>query len=220
MTEAKPEIDVKQEEETQPDPDEIMDMRNGNGRAWSVKVPKHLMEIWNKVTTDGVHLATLRAYNPDPRTGKPRFVLLVPINPPDPSDPKAKDAPSLTPGSYEEYELVMLNESVENQIVVAEKEVTPGSRARSTILTGRVKHDCALRPNLTDTYRQRLKKRAMAANTPKRTARVMDVSEAGGVGRMNRLGAGMGTPTAGFSNLVVRNYFPCYFLPFLNALAN
>ena len=201
--ESKPDVDVKVEEETQPDPDEIMDMRSGNGRAWCVKVPKHLMERWNSISMDGIHLATLRAYNPDPRTGKPRFVLFVPTDPPDPSDPKATEAPPLAPGTYEEYELDMVNEAVENQIVVAEREVTPSSRARSTILTGRVKHECAMRPKLTNAYRQRLKQRSLAANTPKRTARVMDVSEAGGIGRMNRLGAGMGTPSTAFSNLVV-----------------
>ncbi|OCB91331.1 transcription initiation factor IIF, beta subunit [Sanghuangporus baumii] len=200
--ESKPDVDVKLEDETQPDPDEIMDMQSGNGRAWCVKVPKHLMEKWAAINRDGVHLATLRAYDPDPRTGKPRFVLFVPVNPPHPSDPSATEAPPLVPGTYEEYELDMINQAVENQIVVAEKEVAPGSRARSTILTGRIKHECSMRPKLTDAYRQRLKKRAIAASTPRRTAKVMDVAEAGGVGRMNRLGAGMGTPSSAFAGLV------------------
>lgn len=202
QTETKPDIDVKDEEETQPDPDEIMDMTNGNGRAWCVKVPKYLMEKWSSISEDNVHLATLRAYGPDPRTGKSRFALFVPINPPDPSDPKAKEAPSLEPGTYEEYDLDMVNESVENQIVVAESTPTQGSRVRSTILTGRVKHECSLRPKLTDAYRRRVRMRTITANTPKRSAKIMDEAEAGGVGRMNRLGSGMATPSSAFSNLV------------------
>ncbi|KAI5119975.1 hypothetical protein M0805_004354 [Coniferiporia weirii] len=194
--------DVKEEDETQPDPDEQLMMDQASGRVWSVKVPKHLMEHWSTIAKDNVHLATMRVYDKDPRTGKQRIVLLVPSAPVNPNDPASMKPPSLLPGTFDEYELDMLNDTVENQIVVAEREKAPGSRARTTILTGRVKHDCNMRPVLTEAYRKRMKQRTMAANTPKRTVKYMDEAEAGGAGRINMLSSGAGAPMAGFSNLV------------------
>ncbi|THH07324.1 hypothetical protein EW145_g3464 [Phellinidium pouzarii] len=194
-------LDVK-EEETQPDPDEHLMMDQGSGRVWSVKVPKHLMEHWSTISKDNVHLATMRVYNKDPRTGKQRMMLLVPSTPLDPNDPASSQPPPLLPGTYDEYELDMLNDTVENQIVVAEREKAPGSRARTTILTGRVKHECNMRPILTDAYRRRMKKRTVAANKPVRTVKIMDDAEAGGVGRVSMLASGAGPSSAGFANLV------------------
>ena len=54
----------------------------------------------------------------------------------------------------------MLNDAVENQVVVAEREKEPGSRARTTILTGRVWHDFSVWPRLTEAHRRRLQARA------------------------------------------------------------
>lgn len=204
LEETKPDVDVKIEDDVQPEPDETLMMDQGNGRVWSVKLPKHLMVSWSASPKDGIHLATMRVYDADPKTRKQRMVLLVPSTPRDPSDPASMQPPTFAPGTYDEYELEMLNDSVENQVVVAEREKEPNSRARTTILTGRVRHECALRPKLTEAYRRRLRERSKAANTPKRTVKEMDIKEAGGLGRMNRLGAGIGTSGPGFSNFIVR----------------
>lgn len=153
------------------------------------------MEAWSKVEGDNIELAKIRVYNKDPRTGKQRIVLLVPSNPE--AGPDVKDADT------DEYEMDMVNEAVENQIVVAEREKAPGSRARTTILTGRIKHDCNLRPVFTEKYRQRMKQRTIKANTPARTIRMID-EVVDGRGAVNILNSGVG-PSSTFLNLTVSN---------------
>ena len=76
----KPDVDVtvKEEEEMQPDPDENLMLDSGGGRVWSVKVPKHLMARWSSISKENVHLASVRIYERDPKTGKQRIVMLVP----------------------------------------------------------------------------------------------------------------------------------------------
>ena len=153
------------------------------------------MEQWSNVSEEDVHLATIRVYhNAKSAAGKsPRIVLMLP-------------PPANQPGEVgDEYELDMVNESVENQFVVAEREKEPGtaSRARTTILTGRVKHECNLRPVLTDRYRQRLKMRNMQANLPSRTIKRIEDEHPGDRGSINRLTSGV-TNTSSFTDLVVR----------------
>lgn len=154
------------------------------------------MEQWSAIDREGVHLADIRVYHQaKSSTGKsPRIVLRLPPPP---------DAPQ-EPG--DEYELDMVNESVENQFVIAEREKEPGtaSRARTTILTGRVKHECNLRPVLTERYRQRLKMRSMQANLPSRTIKRIEDEHPGDRGTINRLTSGV-TNTTGFSDLIVRS---------------
>ncbi|EJF58635.1 transcription initiation factor IIF beta subunit [Dichomitus squalens LYAD-421 SS1] len=168
-------------EDSQPDPDEPLMMDAGNGRVWLVKIPRHLMERWSAIDEEGVPLATIRVYhNAETATGKkPRIMLLLPPNPE-------------TGAEAEEYEMDMVNDDVENQIVVAEREKEPGtqSRARTTILTGRVKHECNLRPILTDRYRQRLKMRNLSANQPTRRIRMIEDAVPGGRGNINMLTSG------------------------------
>jgi transcription initiation factor TFIIF subunit beta len=150
------------------------------------------MEKWSAIEEENKHLATIRVYDSDPRTGRTRIMLLIP--PSETDDPEALKHP-------DEYELDMVNESVENQIVIAEREKAPKSRARTTILTGTVKHECNLRPLFTDNYRKRMKERHRLANTPKRQIRMVNEVEPGR-GRLNQLTSGMGRTNA-FSNLVV-----------------
>ena len=151
------------------------------------------MERWSAIDQDGVHLATIRVFhNAKSASGKkPRIVLLLPATP---------DSSEMT----EEYELDMVNEAVENQIVVAEREKEPGtgSRARTTILTGRVKHECNLRPVLSDRYRQRLKERHARANQPSRTIKRIEEEHPGDRGAINRLTSGVSN-TTGFQDLIV-----------------
>lgn len=152
--------------------------------------------MWSGIDAEGIHLATIRVYHnaKNPTTGKtPRIVLILPPPPDNPT------------GKGDEYELDMINDQVENQFLIAEREKEPGtaSRARTTILTGRVKHECTLRPMLTDRYRQRVKQRHIRANAPVRTIKRIEEEIPGDRGAINRLTSGI-TNTTGFSDLIVR----------------
>jgi len=182
------EHDVKEEDDLQPDPDETLMMEQSAGRVWSVKIPKHIMERWSAIDEDDVQLGTIRVYDRDPKRGNnQRIMLLVPNG----------DEPSAPP---EEYDLDMVNDAVDNQVVIAEREKAAGSRARTTILTGRIKHDCNMRPLFSEGYRKRMRERTRAANTPQRRVKMMeDVTPAG---RVNMLSSGVATPAAAFSTMV------------------
>jgi transcription initiation factor TFIIF subunit beta len=112
----------------------------------------------------------------------------------------------------------MLNDAVDNQIVVAErpKDPPPGTRlppgmgplnprARTTILTGRIKHDCSLRPVFSDTYRRQMRERNKKYNTPQRQIRMIEEAGVpGGRGGVNRLSSGVGVGVGNaFGNLIV-----------------
>ncbi len=186
------------------------------------------MERWSNVNKEDVHLATIRVYtNATAGSKKPRIVLFLPphrpsgISTPNP-DPQHSNRPifdaSVIPTTELEpdmYELDMVNESVENQIVVAErpKDASFGlgsssvtnSRARTTILTGRIKHDCMLRSALTDKYRRQMRERTRKYNTPVRQIRMIeDAGVPGGRGGVNRLSSGVGVGANGaFGDLIV-----------------
>ncbi|KAI9061195.1 hypothetical protein FKP32DRAFT_1576737 [Trametes sanguinea] len=179
------------DEDNQPDPDEPLMMDAGLGKVWLVKIPRHLMERWSAIDEEGIHLANIRIYHhAESSLGRrPRIILTLP---PDPAHP----------GEPDEYEMEMVNQDVENQIVIAEREKEPGtgSRARTTILTGSVKHEANMRPMLTERYRQQLKERNRAANQPRRTTMRIEDAHPGGRGSINMLTSGA-TNHAGF-NLV------------------
>ena len=162
------------------------------------KIPRHLMEQWSAVDDEGVHLATIRVYpNAASASGKkPRIMLVLPPRPEDPS------------GAGEQFEMDMVNDDVENQIVVAEREKEPnsGSRARTTILTGRIKHECNLRPLLTDGYMRRVKQRSQMANQPRRQAKIMDDTISRG--SLNRLTSGAASQSP-FQLTVRTAFFTC-----------
>ena len=126
------------------------------------------MERWSAINAEDVHLATVRVYTPDAPNKKPRIVLFLPPNS-DPANPNEVPPPQqanrpvfetttryvATGPEPDCYELDMVNDSVENQIVVAERPKDPAlsistssaaatvnTRARTTILTGRIKHEC------------------------------------------------------------------------------
>jgi transcription initiation factor TFIIF subunit beta len=70
------------------------------------------MERWSTIDADNIHLATLRIWNErDHRTNKQHMSIYIPSDQP--------GAPA------EEYKLDMVQESVENQIVIAEMEKEP-----------------------------------------------------------------------------------------------
>jgi len=211
-------------EEALPDPDEDLVLDKGNGRVWVVKIPKHLMQRWRNVTAEDVHLATIRVYDHavSPTGKSPRIFLFLP---PDPNDPTPRD-PNLPAfdsnaaffsggeggGQHvDRYELEMVNSEVDNQLVVAErpKEPPPPSagrphnpRARTTIVTGRIRHECSLRPIFNDSYRKHMRERTRVYNTPQRQIRMIEeAGVSGGRGGINRLSSGVNN-TGSFSDLV------------------
>jgi len=141
------------------------------------------MERWANVNREDVHLATIRVFKTSSR-----IKLYLPENPANPEEPR-------------EYELDMVQESVDNQFVVAEKEKEPGSRARTTILAGKVKHECNLRPVFTEKYRKRVRDRHREVNT--RSRQIKMIEEVSGRGSVNMLSSGVAN-TSAFSDLVVR----------------
>jgi transcription initiation factor TFIIF subunit beta len=208
-------------------------------------MPRYLLERWSAIDAEDVHLATIRVY-PDalgPGGKKPRIVLFLPPDqaqqPPSQSSSDStrpascisssnpsSHSPSPSPPSGDSsepdaYDLEMIQESVENQMVVAERPKDPSfglvaggadvpttvnTRARTTILTGRVKHECNLRPLFTDSYRRQMRERHRKYNTPRRQImRIEEAGVSGGRGGINRLssGAGVGAGNA-FGDLIVR----------------
>ena len=191
------------------------------------QVPKFLLARWAAIDAEGVHLASIRIYNATPSSGvKPRIVLFLPPSPTaDPSelvDRPVFSTPAAPVSDEPEpdcYELEMVHDNVENQLVVAERPkdpslsastsaaaATPNSRARTTILTGRVKHECNLRPRFTERYRQQMRARHLQSNTRVRQIRMIDdAGVAGGRGGINRLSSGVGVGAGkAFGDLVVR----------------
>ncbi|KAJ7139020.1 transcription initiation factor IIF, beta subunit [Mycena epipterygia] len=222
-------VDGTGEEDAQPDPDEQLMLDQGHGKVWLVKIPKFLLERWTAINAEDVHLATIRVYHSKPG-GKTRMFLFLPPNadptkkqtppPQNPNRPHFAHATSYAvDGSAEPdcYELDLVNDNVENQIVIAERPkdpslsvstsaaaATPNTRARTTILTGRIKHDCNLRPALTASYRRQMRERHIKYNTPARQIkRIEDAGIAGGRGGVNRLTSGVGVGAGGaFTELV------------------
>ena len=211
------ELGAQNDDDSQPDPDEHIMLESGHGRVWLVKVctrptcsvsnnnlppqiPKFLMERWSKFDTEGVRLAKIRIYKPQSAT--PRIVVFVP-----PEDGSISD------GDEDIYELDMVNQNVGNQIVVAERAKAPSGtgRARTTIMTGQIKHECNLRPRMTGRYERRLMERGAAANERSMRVGLMDGARAGrGGGKM--LSSGI-TSAAGFADIAVsRAFLSTYFL--------
>jgi transcription initiation factor TFIIF subunit beta len=213
---------VAPEDDLQPDPDEHIILDSGSGRVWLVKVrpraavcsplarrhalrrqvPKFLMERWAGLEEDGLELATIRIYDDKSRGAHapPRMFVEAPADPKDPS--QGKDL----------YELDMNNQDVENQIVIAERAKDPSqptNRARTTIMTGKVKHECNLRPVFSERYRERVK-RAMNSSLPTKRTRLIGEVAKGSAGQMavNRLTSGV-TSAAGFQDISVRHPARC-----------
>ena len=166
------------------------------------------MERWSAIDAEGVHLANIRVY--DSKAHQPPFILVqIPSDPSDPNSP------------FEQYELDMVNQDVQNQIVIAERPTAPpstpsssqpgsqsqavNSRARTTIMTGKIKHECNLRPRLSEGYRKRVKERTRQAMSPVKRVKYLDERGigVGGQGGINRLSSGV-TSTGGFTDLSVR----------------
>ncbi|KAJ8088109.1 hypothetical protein AAF712_015965 [Marasmius tenuissimus] len=216
------EPDLNADGDSFPDPDEQLMLDQGGGRVWLVKVPKFVMERWAAIDAEDVHLASLRVYHGNQQGDKTRIILFLPpheSSSKDPNWPKFgnTEGNATTDAEPDCYELEMVNDSVENQVVIAERPKDasfglsssaqtgpPNPRARTTILTGRIKHDCMLRPQFSATYRKQIRERHKKYNTRVRQIRVMEDSDVpGGRGSINRLSSGVGLGgTGAFSDLV------------------
>jgi transcription initiation factor TFIIF subunit beta len=199
------------------------------------------MERWSAIDAEDVHLATIRVYSEAIGASgkKPRIVLFLPPNSPNNSQPGSQSPNpnrpvfnnSLSyPSSVSEpdsYELDMVNDAVDNQMVVAErpKDSLPNQdsgpinpRARTTILTGRIKHDCNLRPVFTESYRRQMKERSKKYNTPHRQIKMIEeAGVSGGRGGINRLSSGVGVGSGNaFESLIVRSLPFVFLVPFPN----
>ncbi|KAF7377774.1 hypothetical protein MSAN_00200700 [Mycena sanguinolenta] len=210
-----------EDEDAQPDPDEQLMLDQGHGKVWLVKVSGLLKTfIWLQ-----------SAYTPTlSLAGALRMFLFLPPNtdpsknqtppPQNPNRPHFAHSTSYAVDGGAEpdcYELDMVNDNVDNQVVIAERPkdpslsistsaaaATPNTRARTTILTGRIKHDCNLRPALTASYRRQMRDRHLKYNTPTRQImRIEDSGIVGGRGAVNRLTSGVSVGADGaFKNMV------------------
>jgi len=198
----KPFEDEAGAEDEVPDPDEILEFSQGDGRVWLVKIPKFLMERWQSVTAAHIHLATMRVYNSKTPGGKTRISLFLP-NATKLGDSRAERVGYDTEGLTQEYELDIVNAVVHNQIVISEKDMDPPKgRAKHMNVLGHIQHECNVRPPFTDDYRHTVKSRHVAANTPQRQIiRLAKEDLAGGQGALNKLSSGTAQARA-FDNLV------------------
>ncbi|KAF9062868.1 transcription initiation factor IIF, beta subunit-domain-containing protein [Rhodocollybia butyracea] len=226
--EKKPFAETTHDEDLQPDPEEILMLNQGHGKVWMVKIPKSLLERWTAINAEDMHLASLRIYT-DPGPGqKARIILFLPQHK-DPVTPPNPNWPVFGPNAVETaseaepdcYELEMVNDSVDNHIVVAERpkdasfglssnpSAPPNPRARTTILTGRIKHDCFLRPSFSARYRRQMRERHKKYNTPQRQIQMIENTGISG-GGIKRLTSGVGAGGAGsaFRDLVAVNKKP------------
>ncbi|KAL1703208.1 transcription initiation factor IIF, beta subunit-domain-containing protein [Schizophyllum commune] len=212
----------------QPDPDEHLMLDQGNGAVWSVRIPKHLLERWKAASASGEtsHLATLRVYQNFYGNRKHRIILFLPpnVDPRNPSQTPPAQNPRHPQFDFvthhkvdadtepDFYDLDITNDNVMNQFVVAERPKDasfglsgssqtsqPNSRARTTILTGRLKHECTMRPAFNAKYRNQMRMRSMYHNAPRRATKHIDESglDKGAVSRLNT-GGSLGGPSGAF----------------------
>ncbi|GJJ08168.1 hypothetical protein Clacol_002376 [Clathrus columnatus] len=183
-------------DDAQPDPDEILSLpfESTSGRIWLIKLPKFLMKRWLAVETGDQLLGTLRVWNErDRRTEKQFMSLFV---------PSEKD-----PSVLEEFKLDMVQEKVRNQYVIASTDKdpkNPTNRAKSTIMSGRVKHEVNVRPTYNADYSSRMRARVAAASKPVRQIKMIEESMGGERGNINMLSSGINQRTSSFDSLVIR----------------
>ncbi|KAI6098348.1 transcription initiation factor IIF, beta subunit-domain-containing protein, partial [Pisolithus croceorrhizus] len=173
------------EKKFDPDPDEELILDRGNGRVWLVKANGPAID------KEDIHLATIRIYPNavSPSGRSPRIFLFLPPDPNDPT-PRAPDLPQFP--SNAAY-VPMGEGGMENQLVPTTSSAF-NPRARTTILTGRIKHECNLRPLFNESYRLQMRERSRAYNTPKRQIRMIEeAGVSGGRGGINRLSTGIST---------------------------
>ncbi|KAF8072289.1 transcription initiation factor IIF, beta subunit-domain-containing protein [Lyophyllum atratum] len=173
--------ETQEDDHSQPDPDESLMLDRGSGRVWLVKIPRTLLKCCIRVYHDSLDLATnnprIDSSDPGPGSDRPAFRTTTTT-----SFPTSSDEPDC-------YELDMVNALVSMSAAAA----TVNTRARTTILTGRIKHECSLRPAFSKTYRKQMRERHRKYNTPKRQIRMIDdAGVPGGRGGVNRLSSGVG----------------------------
>ena len=131
QTEKKPFEEEQPPDKEEPVPDETLEFTNGDGRIWLVKIPKFLMELWQKVSIPNTHLATMRVYNSDNHNEPPRISLFLPDAPKLGLDRVTSLPYHVGSTIIREYALDIVNREVENQVVISERDIDPGSSRAS-----------------------------------------------------------------------------------------
>ncbi|OJT04849.1 Transcription initiation factor IIF subunit beta [Trametes pubescens] len=134
--------------------EDVMQVEPEDGRPlYMVKIPKHLMERWSALDEDGVHLATIRCYRPDPSSSSsaPRIVLSVPVL--DPWDGLGPD----------EYELDGTRKGAHGKKKHTHQRVATA-----------VTHHCSMRAVYGARLRARVRARTVAAAVPKRQIKIYE----------------------------------------------
>ncbi|GAA6030793.1 hypothetical protein JCM8097_008878 [Rhodosporidiobolus ruineniae] len=194
--------------------DEDLDLSRGKQRVWLCKVPRFLLEEWQKAQQEGEILGRVRVYDEKDSQGNPKISVI--LNQPSSASaspsagPSASSKPDIkgkrpaspaSGGVPTEYKLTMQNTESKNLFVFGEKEEEvlesgeEGARKkrRVTSLLGTVAHECSLTPNIqgndaSAAYARILRERQRKAAEPKRTLKRLDVDQA----TANRLASGMG----------------------------
>ncbi|EJD52856.1 hypothetical protein AURDEDRAFT_111380 [Auricularia subglabra TFB-10046 SS5] len=202
--------------ETEPDPDESLHLDQAHS-MWMVKMPKFLLKRWTSVTEANIHLATIRVYDEvDPVTKTQRMEIILPDDPNEPDVEMTQSTLSTEPSSQQdedtmdpaalymkltaeleaelqrakEYELQMIDLNVNNQLVIAERDLTdPPSRTKATTRNGKIRHECNLQPIMNARYRRIIKERVRIANMSKRP--IMRMEEVLETQAINRLASGV-----------------------------
>ncbi|GAA6060462.1 hypothetical protein JCM10212_000890 [Sporobolomyces blumeae] len=195
--------------------DEDLNLDRAGHRVWLCKVPRFLLDRWNRESTQpGAILGRVRVYDEKDDKGNPKIAVLLNEAPSEPrpdSQPDVKGKGKLSASSHRdepagdgvptEYRLTMQNTASKNMFVFGERieddeetgEEGARKKRRVTSVLGTVHHECSLTPSLASrdaaaSYARILRERQRKAAEPKRTLKRLDVDQA----TANRLASGMG----------------------------
>ncbi|BEI84495.1 hypothetical protein CcaverHIS002_0410990 [Cutaneotrichosporon cavernicola] len=170
---------------------------HGQSKIWAMKIPRFLLERWERVKEEGVHLGSLIIDN---STLPPKITLKLPTE--DDKQPPNKRARLNVEGIPDEYEVVMPSERVKNTYIFSENErvwvAQPGSgedsqrrkhQKANPRLIGALDHEASVRPVKSSKYLKILEQRRLDNENSKRPIIQLDdktMSQA----KLNQLASG------------------------------
>ncbi|CAK9787439.1 Rap30/74 interaction domain-containing protein [Cutaneotrichosporon oleaginosum] len=170
---------------------------HGQSKIWAMKIPRFLLERWERVKQEGVHLGSLIIDN---NSIPPKITLKLPSE--EDKEPPTKRAKLNTEGIPDEYEVVMPSERVKNTFIFSENErvwvAQPGSGEDSQRrkhqkahprLIGALDHEASVRPVKSSKYLKILEQRRLDNENSKRPIVQLDdknMSQA----KLNQLASG------------------------------
>ncbi|KAK4689453.1 transcription initiation factor TFIIF subunit beta, partial [Tremellales sp. Uapishka_1] len=189
--------------------EEELDIADGieDAKVWAVKIPKFLLERWERVQEAGVELGTLMIDN---AAATPTVTLRLP--PPEVPQIDSLGSSSKrkydTSGIPEEYEIYMPPEGPRNTYIFSEKERTwgrlfgPNGKKKKTQkaepqLVAKVNHECSARPIVSTEYNKILAQRRLEAEQSKRPI-VQINNTIMNQGKLNQLASGFSNATSSF----------------------